>query len=560
MHHRGELDKSAIESGSAEEFLIAKNIIHSLLRAKKTVKIYLSNNPMYGKSIQELYESFSKYFQYNPTFKISIAREHLFFDNKPVYYTSGKSDNLALLLFKDGLRELTFYNDLSIEEIEEFLMIINVDFDKDALDDDIVTLLWERDFNYIRYVSDENYLPDSADYEANALKQIQEKESDPDCYQKAHTHFIKTGEDVLDMSIDMLSDEDLKILIDTLERDDDKKAAKLTSMLFEIMFEADSENDYLSVSNYFKIVIEFLIHKGSFKEVVNLQSRLKQAINSGNTENNTCAENIMQITGGYEVLKLIGICFDTNPVIDKDDFDKYISFLDERSIMPLMDILTELQTIHGRKMFIDALVHLSKDNARELIAGLSDQRWYVIRNTIHILRKVGSREFLAHIVKTLKHKDLRVKKESLRFLGEHGGDNVIPVLINCLKDDDSGIRTETLRAIKSIGSCKAKKTLMEQITDKHFAEKEFSEKKIYLEALAGWDDDDVQEFLVNLMNKKALWKGIKYYELKACVAYCMGLLGKRTALPLLDQFRTDENVILREHACGAIKRIEDGQK
>ena len=95
--------------------------------------------------------------------------------------------------FKDGLRELTFKKGLPRDELEEFLKIIALDFDREAVDDDVVTLLWEKDFQNIQYIVDEAFLPDAdeEDYGTRAEREIREKITDVSNLMKAYADGFK---------------------------------------------------------------------------------------------------------------------------------------------------------------------------------------------------------------------------------------------------------------------------------------------------------------------------------------------------------------------------------
>ena len=57
------------------------------------------------------------------------------------------------------------------------MKIIALDFDREAVDDDIVTLLWEKDFQNIQYIVDEAFLVDvdEEDYETKAERRGKRK-------------------------------------------------------------------------------------------------------------------------------------------------------------------------------------------------------------------------------------------------------------------------------------------------------------------------------------------------------------------------------------------------
>ncbi len=164
----------------------------------------------------------------------------------------------------------------------------------------------------------------------------------------------------------------------------------------------------------------------------------------------------------------------------------FAGFLNTNAVPPLINILGELKTIHTRKLVIDALVDLGKKNTSFFYEGLNDSRWYVVRNMVHILRKIGEKSAINYLLKPLEHEDIRVKKEVIRTLGDLGGDKALTALRKCIHDNNIHLRRTALNALVNMGTEAAKQIIMEQISDKQFNEKSFYEKKSHFEALANW--------------------------------------------------------------------------
>lgn len=97
--------------------------------------MYPENNPIYARTIGDTYARFRNFFNYRDELNLKINQNDILYDSEQIYYNPGKDDNLALFFFKDGLRELTFKNGLSEAEIEEFLKILSLDFDREFVDD-----------------------------------------------------------------------------------------------------------------------------------------------------------------------------------------------------------------------------------------------------------------------------------------------------------------------------------------------------------------------------------------------------------------------------------------
>ncbi|MFH1025214.1 MAG: hypothetical protein V1764_00855, partial [Nitrospirota bacterium] len=151
----------------SDETREAKDILQTLIKAKKNIRMYPENNPIYVKTLEDTFVRFTNFLDYRDDFKLHIKQNSISYESEELYSSTEKEDNLALFFFKDGLRELTFKKGLPRDELEEFLKIIAREFDREEIDDDIVTLLWEKDFRNIQYVVDEASLVDidEEDYE-----------------------------------------------------------------------------------------------------------------------------------------------------------------------------------------------------------------------------------------------------------------------------------------------------------------------------------------------------------------------------------------------------------
>lgn len=487
----------------------------------------------------------------------------IYYDSEQVYSSPEKEDNLALFFFKDGLRELTFKKGLMQDEMEDFLGIIAVDFDREVVDDDIVTLFWERDFQNIQYVVDEAFLADEDDYEERAVAELEENAavSDDELHKAFDDAFKEDEEEIKDVSIIPLSDKDLQMLMKELEKDSLDKTGKLANILFEMLYMSESRNDCSDAVDSIISTVEFSLKHGDMQLVNQILADVKKMISDANIEKNM-KDNIRKIilfAGSDVALNFIGEILDSGQEIEEKIIEDYTKFLEKNAIAPFMKILGELKSIHARKIVIDALIFLGPKDIIVLANGLNDSRWYVVRNIIFILRKIGDKRAVDYLLRTVKHGDIRVKKEVIRTLGELGGANVLIALRECLDEQDGHVRSSALKAIGSIPSEAAKRIIMDRITDKSFINKDFEEKKEYFEALSRWKDNATYDFLIKTMKKRVFWKRAKNYENKACAAYCLGLIGNKDALPILNKSINSGNKILKEFSHTAVKRLEHGQ-
>ena len=543
-----------------EDIRLAKDVIQTLLKAKKTIRMYPENNPIYKKTLDDAFSRFAELFNYLDEFALKLKQNEILFNAEQVYFNPEKEDNLALFFFKDGLRELTFKKGLTPGELEEFLKIIALDFDREAVDDDIVTLMWEKDFQNIKYVADDAFLTEDEDYETKAVNEIKSRAPQTDEVLRAYASAFE-AEDVRDIAIINLTDKDLQLLVKEMEKDLLDKSGKIYEILFEMLYQAESAAEYEDVRRLLKEVFLYCLRRRDLKIVVDILRKTRELAEAPSTPENIRKQmkSLMASVNSEESIKSVGEIFDADTDVDDALLNEYIDFLDRNAIVPLMTVLGELESIHGRKVVINILVKLGKKDIQTIAKGLQDPRWYVVRNIIYILRHIGDKKAVEYLLNTAKHTDERVRKEAIKALGELKSPLALQTLRDCLNDMELSIRKSAARALGSIGSETAKRVLLEKVSAKDFQDRGFDEKKDFYDVLSRWNDTETVDFMMKTLKKRAFFRRGKIDEARACAAYALGLMGHNDCLQTLYRLRDAKNRLLRECVAAAIKKIEHGR-
>jgi len=543
----------------SDEIREAKDILQALIKAKKNIRMYPENNPIYVKTLDDVFIRFKNFLDYRDGFKLYIKQNSISYESEELYYSTEKEDNLALFFFKDGLRELTFKKGLTRNELEEFLKIIAREFDREEIDDDIVTLLWEKDFENIQYVVDEAFLVDidDEDYETKAEQQVKEQATDVSDLMRAYADGFKE-DDTHQMAVIPLTERDLQILVRELEKDSSSKIEKLVTILFELVYQSEKQTDVDATFQFLRNAILFCMRHGDIALVNRIMKRTKDIMEEPSLKESgkNYFRMLSQYLGSDDIAGCLAETLDSSIEIDAHVYEEFVGFLDKNAIQPLIKYLAELKTIRARKSVIDALIILGRKDIQMVAKGLDDQRWYLVRNIIYILRKMADKRATEYLLKTVRHSDIRVRKEGIKALGELGGHDVIQTLRECLDDADAEVRVTAARAFGTIGSEVAKKIILDKISHKMFKEKAFDEKKEFYEVLLRWKDQAVFDFLTTAVRKKTLFGRAKNDENRACAAFCLGLLGRKEALPDLQSLRESGNKLLQDFVHAAIRKLE----
>jgi hypothetical protein len=170
----------------------ARDLFQALPKARKNLRMYPANNPIYIQTVEAVHKKFENFFNMREEFALKIGRNEIFYEGVIIYEGSGKDENLPLIFFRDGIRELTFKEGIKKEELTQFLEVLSVDFDREDIEDDIVTLLWDKDFSNISYKVDDTVLVEDEEYEDTATEQAQEGAMEDENIKSAYDEAISS--------------------------------------------------------------------------------------------------------------------------------------------------------------------------------------------------------------------------------------------------------------------------------------------------------------------------------------------------------------------------------
>ena len=134
-----------------DELKLVQAVFQGFLQSLKTLHLYKADHPILLKFQDRLKQDFDSYFEKYDDLTIQLDELHFFFDGKVVYEGRELRESLAFLFYKDGIREIRFFKGLGLNEILDFLTVVRKSNIVDRMVDDLVTLLWKKDFSHIEF-------------------------------------------------------------------------------------------------------------------------------------------------------------------------------------------------------------------------------------------------------------------------------------------------------------------------------------------------------------------------------------------------------------------------
>ena len=144
-----------------EEVAQARDLMNTFVKTIKGFRLYPPENPSLLGFKEQLIKKFQFFLNKYHSLILQIGEYTFSYKEKSLYENNDLKTSLAFLLYKDGMREIRFMEGLEDWEVQGLIDIINRSENINLLEDDIITLTWEKDFVHISYFATDEFLDET---------------------------------------------------------------------------------------------------------------------------------------------------------------------------------------------------------------------------------------------------------------------------------------------------------------------------------------------------------------------------------------------------------------
>ncbi len=153
----------------------------------------------------------------------------------------------------------------------------------------------------------------------------------------------------------------------------------------------------------------------------------------------TAADRCLEGLRDRETLSVLVDCIGSLPPSKLPSVNGLIRRLGPRAVLRLLGDLGEESDLSRRRHIFDLLAGLGSDVVGPAVALLDDGRWYMTRNMLSLLQRVGQGITLEVLQKGLLHNDSRVRLEAVKCLGSLEDDLPRESVDRLLADSDDRV-------------------------------------------------------------------------------------------------------------------------
>jgi len=414
------------------------------------------------------------------------------------------AESLPFLMHGNGLRELWFDDGLGYPELLDFLKTFrSYEILKEG-HEDLVTLLWDREFPHIHFSATDDFLWASIDIPEDMKGIVEKMEMDTAEQKTVESEpttpfwFFENGD------LDEISD---KVLREIQQVD----YINLLMILLEVArCPREGPKMFELAVTFFSRVLDGLLYSQELKRLIKILSVTRILLRDLRLDPKE-VEFIRRITdhlGEPQSTERLMASLARFKDLDQEQLQQYLVLLSTNAVAPLCNAWLRMESPGARTAISNALVELGKRAIPTLGSFLARPQSSLVCTVVNVLGKIGKDECIPYIARVKGHRDPTVRNEVLHALSLFNHQDAKAPLMTFLSDPDMQIRMNASKILAKRLEVEALPYLGPLILSKEFEKREIEEKKAFVEALGKIGAPDSVRILEELLDRRS-WKQMK---------------------------------------------------
>ncbi len=541
---------------------LVEELLRQLARAVKTHQLYLPNNPIYQRAIENLRTAFTPVWEQTSALVLQISEADFRWFGRSVFHDPSRSESLPWVFYKDGLRELTFLQGCEREEILLLLDILQRVRKASPDEDDLLTLLWEQEFAFLRYrfidLGLEVAAPIQASPESAEPRQLPIVELRREAEEETARPGIVRMED-LDATLYFLDDHEIEYLRGEVQREQSADLRRnVVSILLDILEAQSSPAVREEVCGIFEQFVPHLLALQDYGAVAYLLRELKVVLERAADLPAAVRDRLGQLPARLSdpavLSQLLRSLDDSATIPPQEDLDALFEQLRPGTLATVLGWLKQAQSRELRTALERAAARLASMNTAELLRLMMAEDATVAVEAIRRAAELKTPAAVGPLAKLVTTGAVALRQAAAHALAEIGSPGALRALENALDDEDRDVRITAVRAFGLRGHRGALPKIEAMVTGRAVRDADLTEKMAYFETYGLLAGNAGIEPLDALLNGRSLVLRRRLDpEIRACAALALGKIGTEQAMEVLRRAAGDKDVRVRSEINRALR-------
>ena len=537
------------------------DLLKAFVKAVRAHQLYLPNNPMHARSLEAVREAFAAMWNHTDELDLQIVETQLKWEGRVVLDEGERtSDNMAWLLYKDGIRELKMLKGFEEEELGIFFNLLHSVRKATDEDDDLLTLMWEREFANLQYRYVDLTAESGPGVESMERAEQKEKILSPaqvEAGLESTTSSLAKLDD-FDSTLYFLDDREVEYLQQEVKREfsTDLRPAVIASLLdtFETQKDPTVREEICGLLDYFLLI---LLSTAQYRNAAYL---LREASVTATRAPDILEPQKQRLTQLGELMsdpKPLGQllqALEESPLrAPQMELDEMFGILQPRALETILSWIGRSNNPQLKMLLEGAASRLASSNSAELIRLIGSDDEAVVTEAIRRAAALKSPAAVPALGKMLTVGEADMRVAAVTALTEIGSPGAMQMLERALIDDDREVRIVAVRALGAKNSRAALPRIEAAIKGKDLRDSNLTEKMAFFEAFGLLSGDAGITLLDGILHAKGFMGKRDDSEFRACAAMALGKINSTKAMDSLNRAAGEKDVIVRNAVSRAIR-------
>ncbi|MEO8562825.1 MAG: HEAT repeat domain-containing protein [bacterium] len=540
-------------------------LVEELLRlfgkAARAHQLYLPNNPVYKSAHDALRAGFAPLWAETDELVLGFTESEVKWEGLTVLTEASRgSESLPWLFYKDGVREVRLLRGFEAEELDKLLGILQRVRKAAPDEDDLLTLLWEGDFVFLRYRYVDLAL-ESAPVMAEGEPLLRDDTATQEEAEEAPDEPTRAG--VVSMSdfdgtlyfLDEREIEYLQTEVDREYRSDLRQ--NVVAILLDIFEQQSTPAVREEISELLDVLMLHMLSAGQLQNVAYLLRESASAIERSPDLLPEQRERVAQIPSRLSapetLSQLLQSLDESDSLPPLSDLLQLFEQLRGPALATLLEWFVKLQNPKLKPMLEQAATRLASQNTADLVKLILSPVPGVGHEAIRRAGALKTPAAVAPLSRVLTDGEPALRVSAVQALGEIGTPGALQALERGVDDSDRDVRVAAIRALSTRAYRPVLPKLDAIVKGKAIREADLTEKMAAFEAYGGLCGDDGVSTLDAMLNGKSMFGRREDSELRACAAVALGRVNTKGAQDSLRRASSEKDVVVRNAVNRALR-------
>jgi len=558
-----------VTAGQHTDILPASQVaelITGLGKALRAFHMYLPNNPIHQRATDNLRAAFAPIWAAIDELVLTVAETDFLWEEQVVYHQLNKTESLAWGLFKDGMRSLTIRRGAEHEELPRLLEAINrARYLPAEAGDDLLTLLWEQDFQFIHYQFVEFFgegggsmpeqtgaYPAGSDDAAARQRQGQVAEEAP-----PRPKGVVDVED-FDSTLYFLDESEIHRVAQQVQQEYSRDVrSSALNVLFDLF---ELEGDPATRAEIIDIVEHLFPNLLNARDFRTAASVLRESKLLGTRAPGILPEHrarlesfVIKLSEPAIVSQLIQSLDEAPALAGEAEVAEVMRELRASALEPVLSWIPSLSSPALRAVLEQVADRLAASSTDEVLRILRTPASEALASVVTLCGRLGLHQVVPGLADTITHPDPVVRLASVQTLAQLGTPGALALIDKAIEDEDRGVRLAAVRVVGGRGYKGALKRVESVVLGKGVKDMDLTEKMAFFEAYGAIAGPAGLKPLSGILLPRGLLKMKEAPETRACAAMALGKIRTPESREVLARVADDKDLVVRNAVNRALR-------